>query len=39
MIVVYEKYNDHRSGAYNIAHIKSTRVERDVDQKPLAFCT
>jgi hypothetical protein len=39
MLIVYEKYNDHRSGTYSTACIKSTRIEHDVDQEPLAFCT
>jgi hypothetical protein len=38
MIDVYEKYNDRQSGAYNVACIKSTRVDHDVDQEPLTFC-
>jgi hypothetical protein len=37
MIAMYEKYNDHQSGAWYTVHIISTRVEWDIDQEPLAF--
>jgi hypothetical protein len=37
MIVVYEKYSDRLSGAYNVARIKSTRVEQNVNREPIAF--
>jgi hypothetical protein len=38
MIAVYEKYNDRRSGDCKVAHVKSTRIESDVNQESLAFC-
>jgi hypothetical protein len=41
---VYEKYNDVLIGSpllflRGAARVKSIRVERDIDQEPLAFCT
>jgi hypothetical protein len=38
ILIMYEKYNDHRSGASSTACLKSIRIEWDVDQELLVLC-